>query len=199
MKRRSILTLGLLLLARCSVLPAREYQQRRDWPLLPLRPAGGPMGNRRGKVLLIRTVSAAPGLEARGLQSLAKDGSVNVDYYEQWAVPPAQAMEEALRRWLAASGLFAAVVAPGSRVTADLVLEAELTALIADVPAGMARAGLALVLLEPKGDTSRVRLQRAETAEVRLDGTDPAALANALRQAAAAVLGQAETALARAL
>ena len=199
MKRRSIFAIGLTLLARCSVLPKREYQERRDWPLLPARPAPAVAVRPRGKVLLIRTMSAAPGLEARGLQSLLKDGSVNVDYYEQWAAPPAQAMEEALRRWLADSGLFAAVVAPGSRVTPDLVLETELTALVADLPAGSARAGMALVLLEPKGEISRVRLQRTETAEVRLEATDPAALAAALRHAATVLLGQAETSLAGAI
>ena len=198
MKRRSIFAIGLTLLARCSVLPKRDYQERRDWPLLPVRPAtAGARG--RGKVLLIRTMSAAPGLEARGLPSLAKDGSVNVDYYEQWAAPPAQAMEEALRRWLSESGLFAAVVAPGSRVTPDLVLETELTALVADIPTGAARAGLSLVLLEPKGETSRVRLQRTETAAAKLEATDPAALVAALRQASASVLGQVEASLARAL
>jgi ABC-type uncharacterized transport system auxiliary subunit len=199
MKRRSIFAIVPILLARCSVLPKREYQERRDWPLLPARQSPTLAARPRGKILLIRTMSAAPGLEARGLQSLSKDGSVNVDYYEQWAASPAQAMEEALRRWLSESGLFAAVVAPGSRVTPDLVLETELTALVADLPAGAARAGLSLVLLEPKGETSRVRLQRTETAAATLEGTGPAALVAALRQASASVLGQVEASLARAL
>lgn len=211
MKRRLLLAAGLL--AGCSVLPAQQYQQRRDWPLVPRRPETAP--SRRGeRVLLIRTVSAAPGLEARGLQWLLKDGSVNVDYYEQWAAPPAQAMEEALRRWLTDAGLFAAVVAPGSTVTPDLVLEVELTAMHADfgaapgaepeaepgagVGAGVARVGLAMVLLEPHGDTTRVRLQRTEMADTRLAGTDAAAMVAALRDAAASVLGQVEAAVASA-
>ena len=42
--------------------------------------------------------------------------------------PPAQAVEDGLRQWLAATGLFGAVLAPGSRLAADLVLEGDLTA-----------------------------------------------------------------------
>jgi ABC-type uncharacterized transport system auxiliary subunit len=184
MRRRLILGAAPAFLAGCSVLPTREYQQRRDWPLLPRRSTVA-ASRKRGRVLLIRTVSAAPGREARGVQWLLKDGSLNTDYYEQWAVPPAQAMEEALRRWLSDAGLFAAVVAPGSRITPDLVLEAELTALVADPQAGTARA--------------RVRLQRTETAEARLTGTDVVSIVAGLRDAAAAVLAQTERSLALAL
>lgn len=191
MKRRSLLGLGSMLLASCSVLPAREYQQRRDWSLTPRRASVAPPG-KNGRLLLIRTMSAGPGLEARGVQWLLKDGSLNTDYYEQWTALPAQAMEEGLRHWLSDAGLFAGVVAPGSRVVADFVLESELTALVADPQAGTARASLSLVLLEPKGDKTRVRLQRTETAEVRLGGTGVEAIVAGLREAAVAVLGQAE-------
>ena len=193
MKRRYLIA-GSAWLAGCSVLPTREYQQRRDWPLEPRRPSVAPPV-RNGRVLQVRTMTAAPGLEARGVQWLLKDGSVNVDYYEQWAVPPAQAMEEGLRRWLAESGRYAAVIPLGSRVVPDLVLETELTALVADPRTGLARAALALVLLEPRGDGARVRLQRTETAEVRLGGSDAVAIVEALREAAVAVLGLAEAAL----
>lgn len=194
MNRRFFLGMTAAAVSGCSVLPSQPYQQRRDWPLLPRRASVSP-AHKGGRVLLVRTMAAAPGLDARGVQWLLKDGSANTDYYEQWAVPPAAAMEEGLRRWLADSGLFAAVVAPGSRVTADFVLEPELTALIADPAAGTARAAVALVLLEPKGDTTRVRLQRTETAEVRLSGTDVVAIVDGLRAAATAVLGQAEAAV----
>ena len=90
MNRRSLLGLGSMLLASCSVLPAREYQQRRDWQLMPRRVSVAPP-RKNGRLLLIRTMSAGPGLEARGVQWLLKDGSLNADYYEQWAALPAQA------------------------------------------------------------------------------------------------------------
>ena len=66
MNRRSLLALGSALLAGCSVLPTRENQQRRDWPLVPRRPSVAPP-LRNGRVLLIRTTSAEPGRTKSGL------------------------------------------------------------------------------------------------------------------------------------
>ena len=105
MRRRWLLA-GVAALAGCSLLPQTPYVQRRDWPLDVRRAVRGRRG-RAGAVLLVRSVRAAPGLEARGLQWLQPDGSVHVDFYEQWAVPPAQAVEDDLRQWLADAGLFA--------------------------------------------------------------------------------------------
>jgi ABC-type uncharacterized transport system auxiliary subunit len=197
MKRRWLL-LGGAALGGCSLLPQQPYLQRRDWPLdvqraqvLPPRP--------RGPVLLVRSIRAAPGLEVRGLQWLLKDGSVHVDFYEQWAVPPAQAVEDDMRRWLANAGLFSAVLAPGSRLNADLVLEGELDALIADLNAGVARASLALVLLDQRKHETKVLLQKTERAEVKLTATDPPAIVDALKAALVEVLRQTETDIAAAI
>src|SRR5205823_13414740 len=110
-------------LAGCG-LSERPYLKKRQWPLIVRRPRTEPP-RRQGRVLLIRAIRAGPGLEARGLQSLQPDGSIKVDFYEEWAVPPAQAVEDNLRQWLAASGLFAAVLAPGSQLPADLVMEGD--------------------------------------------------------------------------
>ena len=122
--------------------------EKRSWPLdvrrtvtLPPRPGG--------KALLVRTLRAAPGLEARGLQIVQNDGSIRTDFYEEWSVPPADAVEDVLRRWLAASGLFSAVLAPGSRARADLALEGELQSLLAMPAQGSSVAALGLVLDRP--------------------------------------------------
>ena len=58
---------------------------------------------------------------------------------------------------------FRAVVAPGSRLNADFVLEAELDAFIADLNAGAARVALALVLLDQGKGSTKVLLQRTES------------------------------------
>jgi cholesterol transport system auxiliary component len=192
---RRLALAGMISLAGCSVLPSQSYQERRDWPLVVRRPEALP-ARRNGKVLLVRTVSAAPELEARGLQWLRPDGSVHVDYYEQWAVPPAQAVDDDLRQWLAASGIYAAVLAPGSRLSADLVLEGELETFIADVPAGMARARVAVVLLDERPNPAKVKLQRTFTADAPLAGGTIPQLVDALRAALRDVLQQVELALA---
>jgi ABC-type uncharacterized transport system auxiliary subunit len=190
MRRRAWLA-GAVGLAGCSVLPEQPYLQKRDWPLAARRGSVLPP-RRSGPVLLVRSVQPAPGLETRGLQWVLPDGSLHVDYYEQWAVPPAQATEDSLRQWLADAGLFAAVVAPGSRLPADLVLEGELTAFVGDPRAGVARAGLALVLMDERPKPVRVLLQTTESAEVPLSGTQPPVVAQALVASLADVLRRTE-------
>jgi cholesterol transport system auxiliary component len=191
--RRRIVLAFLLALPGCG-LAQRPYLERRQWPLIVRRPAALPP-RARGRVLLVRTIRAGPGLEARGLQSMRPDGSINVDFYEEWTVPPAQAVEDDLRQWLADSGLFAAVLAPGSRLPADLVLEGDLTAFWADLPAKRARAALSLVLLDQRPNPVKVLLQRTFTGFAPLASTEPPAIAAALRAALSDVLRQAEAAV----
>jgi len=188
--RRAILAAATSL-AACSVLPARPYQQRREWPLevhpttVPA-PPGSP-------VLLVREMAAAPGLEARGLRTLVPDGAERLDYWEEWAVPPSQSVVACLRQWLAASGMFSAVISPGSDLSPDLILETELLAFVGDQQAGRARATISLVLLRPAHGPL---LQRTLTGEAPLAGTDGAAVAGALQSALLALLGKTQAALA---
>ena len=187
--RRRVLLLGLAV-AGCG-LSERPYVERREWPLTVSRPASL-LARAGGKVLEVRTLRAGPALEARGLQVLQADGSVHVDFYEEWAVPSAQGVEEALRKWLGESGLFAAVVAPGSRATADYVLEGELSALWCEPSAGMAHAALSIVVLAGDG---RVLLQRRLAATAQLSGQDAAAQVQAQLSALTIVLADVEGAL----
>jgi len=122
-----------------------------------------------------------------------------VDFYEQWAVPPAQAAEDDLRQWLADAGLFRAVVAPGSRLNADYVLEGELDAFVAELNANVGRAALALVLLDQRQGSAKVLLQRTIAAEARLSGTEAPAIAEAMKTALTEVLRQTETVIAAAV
>jgi cholesterol transport system auxiliary component len=181
----------------CSVLPSQPYLQRRDWPMVVQRPATLP-SRPGGRVLLVRTVEAGPGLERRGLQTLEPDGSLKIGFYEQWAVPPAEGIDHNLRQWIADSGLYAAVLGSGSQVTAHLALEAELVALQADLGNGTARAALSLVLIDLRPSPTRIRLERTEAATVKLEGTDPPALVRAQLAAVAEVLRQTEADLANA-
>ena len=187
LRRRGVLVAGAAL-AGCSVLPARPYQERRQWPLdvPPPVSAAGAAGH---KVLLLRAVRAGPGLDTRGLRTIQPDGAERIANWEEWSVPPPQGVEDDLRQWLAASGLFAAVVMPGSAVKPDLVLEGELLALVADPQTGAARAAIGIVVLREPG--SQPLLQRSFTGKARLQGQDGPALARAMRAAIADMLSQA--------
>jgi len=179
--RRALLALAV---GGCSILPQRPYLEKRDWPLVARRPAARP-ARAGGRTLLVRTLLAAPGLEARGFQRLQPDGSVQTDYYEEWSVPPADAVEDSLRRWLADSGLFAAVLAPGSRARADFVLEGQLTGLVAQ--AGAFHMSLAMVLIDLHPSPARVLAQAQITRDVPLPNRDAPTLAGAADAALAEV------------
>jgi ABC-type uncharacterized transport system auxiliary subunit len=135
----------------CSVLPSRPYQEVQRFALAPERPRREPTPS-RGPVLLLRTLRAAPGLDTRGLRLVGANGQVDTEFWNEWTAPPAELAEEAMRRWLGASGLFAAVTPPGSRLRADLVLEAELLRLHAEPEAGLARAALSALLLQEQAE-----------------------------------------------
>jgi ABC-type uncharacterized transport system auxiliary subunit len=197
MRRRLFLT-GAAALGGCSLLPQTPYVQRRNWPLVVQRDVVMP-ARPHGKVLLVRNFRAGPGLEARGMQWLMPDGSLHVDFYEQWAVPSAEAVEDDVRRWLAASGLFAAVIAPGSRAAADYVLEGELETFIAERDAHVARVRLAMVLLDQRPGPIKVLLQKTEVGEATLASGEPQAIAEGMRAAIVEMLRHVEADIARAI
>lgn len=199
MRRRFILAAPVALSACGSLLPAQKYTPRVNWDLAPPPPAFPPHTG-TGPVLLIRPVAAAPGLEARGLRSLNADGSLKLDYYNLWAVPPADAVTQALVNWAQASGMFSAVVTPGTRLDAGLILEGELTELIAVPGQNEARAALTLAVIKPAGGLTGTALPLTQVllrASAKLRGTDAAAAAAAENDAVASLLGQAMDLLTR--
>ncbi len=195
MKRRMLFALAASTVVTGCGLAERPYVERRTWPLQVRRPTIAPRAGKR--VLLVRTVRAGPGMEARGLQSVQPDGSVKTEFYEEWAVPPAEAAEDSLRQWLADSGRFAAVVAPGSRLVPDLVLESSLDALWSVSATRRAHAALNVAVIEQKGDAPRILLQRSFSADVQLMGLDAPDAAAGMRAALAQIFTQIEGAMPR--
>jgi ABC-type uncharacterized transport system auxiliary subunit len=190
MTERRLFLASLLALPACSVLPDRPAVETSRYPLLPERPAGRRRGARGRRVLLVRALRSAPGLDTRSLRTLRADGTVNADFYNEWTAPPAELAEEAIRRWLAASGVFSAVVVAGTRAQPDLVLEAELTALVAEPAARRARAGISGIVLG--GDSGRVMGQFVIEGTAPLDGDAPPSAAAAMNAALAAALTELE-------
>jgi hypothetical protein len=196
MRRRGLLVLAPAL-AGCSVLPDRPYREVQRYLLAPRRPRRDPAPGPGAPVLLLRVVRPAPGLDLRGLRSLGPGGRVELGYWDEWAAPPAEAAEEALRRWLGDSGLFAAVVAPGSRLEAGMVMEAELVRLESVPAEGAARAALSVLLLAASAGLPG---QPQLLAQVLAEGTAPlpggaAATPAASAAAMEAALGEALAAL----
>jgi cholesterol transport system auxiliary component len=190
MKRRWIVAAPVLLAGCASLLPKQKYIPTVSWPLNPQPPNTLP-ANEAGKVLLLRNLDAGPGMSSQGIQTLQPDGSVTSSYYNQWAVAPADAAAEVLANWLTASGAFSAVISPGSRLTANLIVEGEFSELLSDVGAGQAKAVMTLVVIQSLGGNTRPLTQQRIVGTAPLQGTDyaaqvaaqSAALANAIQQA----------------
>ncbi|MGH7042380.1 MAG: ABC-type transport auxiliary lipoprotein family protein [Acetobacteraceae bacterium] len=149
-----------------------------------------------GKVLVVRELTPAPGLDQLGVQWLRSDRSLHVDFYNQWAVPPAEGVTDDLRRWLAASGLFAAVVGPDSEVAANFTLSGELTAFMGDPARRRARVALALVLIG--GRPARLLVQRTVVAETPMQAATPTDVVTAIKRSLRATLVQVENEMRRA-
>ena len=197
MRRRTIL--AALPLAACGsggIFPDRPAVPVRRYLLNPRRPTTDP-ARPGAPVLLLRRLRGIPGLQEVGLRRARPDGAFDIIPYEEWIAPPGDLAEPALRSWLTASGLYSAVVAPGSRAEAPLVLEAQLTVLEGAPFAGEARAGLSGVLLREERLASRVLTSFEVTATAPLTtDADPPALAAAMNVALGRAFGRLEATLA---
>ena len=195
MKRRVLVTLPLL--AGCSIFPDRPFVPVRRFKLDPQRPTTR-RAPRGAAVVLLRRVRGVPGLQDVGLRVAKPDGSYDIAVYDQWLAPPGELAEAALRAWLQASGLFSAVVMPGSRADATLAIEAQLTVLEAVPEAEEARAGLAGVLLRETSTTSGIvtAFQATGRAPMARDA-DAAGQAAAMEAALGDAFSEVERALVR--
>ena len=191
---RRAVVLGGVGLAGCSVLPQPKYVQQTQWPL-QVRPPHTSPRPARGKVLLVRDVQASPGVDRLGLQWYEPNGSVHVDFYNQWSVPPSQAVTSNLQQWLAGSGLFSAVVSPGSGLSPGLILDTQLTQFTADPRTMTAHAGLQITLINPDRTPAQVLLQRSVAGQARMPADSPEGVADGLQAALADALGRVQAAI----
>ena len=184
---RGAFVVFLSLLSGCgSLLPTQPYTARADWPLAPAPPEQQ-MPVPGGKVVVVRDLAAGPGLDQRGVATIGPSGAIGYDYYNQWAVDPADAATGALTEWLSASGKFGAVIGPGSRLDPDLIVEGELTEFVADSTVRQSRAIITLTVLN--ADHTLLGQRRllgiaplADTAPADVIRSERAAMTDALRQ-----------------
>ena len=168
--------LPLLALSGCGL--SRPYIETRRYPLDPRRE--GPPRVPGREAMLLRPIRAGAGLDGRALRRLRPDGSLEVAPYDEWLAPPAELAEAALRDWLREGQVVPALTAPGSRLDAPLVLEAELLRL--EVAGGVARTRLGVLLLR-QGGATRVVGQAVLDAEAPVAGEDWPARAAGMRAA----------------
>jgi ABC-type uncharacterized transport system auxiliary subunit len=195
--RRAAIVSALALAGCNTVLSRPAYVQRTTWPLelAPPRSLGVHAPKKPSKTLIVEDFNAVPGLDQQGVQWLNQDGSVHADFYNVWQVQPAAAVSDDVMRWLSASHLFAAVVGSGSALTADLMLDGQLTAFVADPARLRAHAALSITLVNPRTIPAKVLMQRTFSADAPMPKATPEGVVAGQRAALANVLNQLTAAL----
>jgi cholesterol transport system auxiliary component len=194
--RRAAL-LGLpALVAGCANPLSRPFPEKALFVLDVRRPQRLPP-TPRGRVLVLRSVTPAPGVELRGLVTRLPGGQQRADFWNEFFAPPAALVQDQLRTWLADSGLFSAVVDQGTRAAPSIALEPVLTGLFADgaVSPPQARAQMQVLLLGLDRTPPRVLGRGEHDRAAQIASLEPAAIVAGLNVALAAVFGEIEASL----
>jgi cholesterol transport system auxiliary component len=160
-RRRTLLLAAPALAAGCSNPLSQPFPEKNFFVLDVRRPQRLPP-NPRGRVLVLRSVTAGPGAELRGIVTRFQGGQQRSDFWNEFFSPPPALIQDQLRQWLADSGLFSAVVDQGTRATPALALEPVLNAMFADA-----------------AETPPVARVQMQTLTLGLDRTPPRVIAQA--------------------
>lgn len=200
MPTRRLSLLAPLALAACANPLNRPFPDKRIFMLEPRRGSSLPP-RPRAPVLLMRETQATPGTELRGLVTRLSGNRQEVDFWNEFAAPPARLVDAALRRWLAESGTVAAVLDPGATARGDLALETTLSVLRADFSdpgRPVAQATLAALVLDLRRERSPPIAQATSERSVALAARGPEAIVAGLSQALAEAFGEIEALVGRA-
>ncbi len=118
--RRGLLPLLALamLFTGCLSRPALTKQ---DFGFATPSATNGP--GRNNRVLGIRRIEVAPPFDGQSLIYRTGEFSYERDPYAEFLVPPAQSLEEPIRAWFRADGVFRSVAEPGSALQPDILVE----------------------------------------------------------------------------
>ena len=134
---------ALAMAAGCAPSIKQQAPDKLYYVLEASRPADVPSSAAPlAGVLAVRKLAVAPAFESRELLYQTAQSRLQPDYYNQFIVPPEDMATQAVRQWLADTGLFSSVGLPGSGMRQEFAMEGGITALYGDFTGAQAHAVL---------------------------------------------------------
>jgi cholesterol transport system auxiliary component len=184
------LALGLISTFAAGCGMSRPYPEK---TLFAVDPGQAPKVSRPVSpgTVLIRSVYVASPFDAQTFFYRRGGSQYELDYYNGFVAAPAQLLTGSLLTWMGQSGLFAAVVESGSRMTAQYVLEGNVMEMYGDYSepkAPKARMAVSFFLLDVRPVDAVIVFQKSYHAAAPISGAGPEAMAAAVNAAYRSIL-----------
>ncbi len=173
---------------------ARQFPDKLRFNLAVERP--GPALDSTAETVRLRRVRIAPMFDSKSFVYRMTDNRYVEDFYNEFFVTPDEVVERASYAWLAASGLFTAVLAPNDPGAPRWVLDTDVSELYGDLRDSVQpRAVLAVsfTLLEETGARGPVQFRKTYTASEPIAALSPEALVSGWDAAISRVLVELES------
>lgn len=195
--RLTAVVCAVLVLASCAI--GKPIPQATTYVVEPPLPPAA--AARSAQTLRMGKVRVAPAFAGKALILRVDDVRYSADFYQAFIAEPGDLLGARMADWLDRSGPFKTVAQPGTRTPVSYVLEATVTELYGDFRPGRTPAAVMTVqfsLIDLRGVTLQVKLERTIGRRIELTGATPEALVRGYGQALGDILTELASQLSRA-